>query len=334
MNALATLVEGLRMRGVIPADAPVPEILEHDRPWFIAALQGIAGWLAGIFLLVFIAMIVEPDSTAGLVVCGAVLLASAWGLYYAGRNAVFLDQFALALSIAGQFALAAAVVKDVKMGVAVAALLLLLQCVVFGIMPNKIARTLAAFFASIAWIYMVRLFLRPGHDNLLFADDNFLFESARLGGASVPVGWVVTWAPLIFATWWLVRRETSWMATGARVFARPLLSGLLLGLALGGIVTEPLSLFALGVQEMGVPFSLWSLFPLLSISLAVYVAHCAFRVQSYAVLGLAIVAALVHLSRFYYLYGTTLMWKSALMLLVGAALLLIGYAMHKRAEQT
>ena len=46
-------------------------------------------------------------------------------------------------------------------------------------------------------------------------------------------------------------------------------------------------------------------------------------------LGFAILAALLHLARFYYLYGTSLLWKSAIMLVAGAVLLLAGIAMRK-----
>jgi uncharacterized membrane protein len=46
----------------------------------------------------------------------------------------------------------------------------------------------------------------------------------------------------------------------------------------------------------------------------------------------AVFAALVHLSRFYYLYGTTLLWKSVLMLFIGGALLLGAIALRRRGE--
>jgi hypothetical protein len=325
------LMDALRERGVIKTEVPALDAAGSDRPWFIALLQGIAGWLAGVFLLVFVGILIEPDSTASIATCGIILLGSAWGLYYADRNAVFLDQFALALSIAGQIALAWAIIKDARNAALVSALLLVLQCAVFVVMPNKVARTLAALFASIAWVYLIRFWLRPAGGDRFFADDG-LYHAPLLGGASVPVGWMVTWLPLVFGTWWLVRREAVWMARGAAKFARPALTGMLLGLSFGGIVTEPLSLFALGVEQLGVPFSLWSLFPLLSIALAVYAAHTAFRVGSSGLVGVAIFAALVHLSRFYYLYGTTLLWKSVLMLFIGVALLLGAIALRRRGE--
>ena len=120
------------------------------------------------------------------------------------------------------------------------------------------------------------------------------------------------------------------MASGLRRYARPLLTGTLLGLSLGGVAAEPFTAFALGLDTIGMRFSWWALFPLLSVALAMFSAWSAFRLRSRGLLGFAILAALFHLSRFYYLYGTTLLWKSVIMLCVGAALLLAGVALRNR----
>src|SRR5688572_11470616 len=99
--AFQELVAVLRARGAIPEKNPPAEVV--DRPWFVALLQGVAGWLAGIFLLTFIGLMFKPESTASILMVGALLLGGGWALYHADRNAVFLDQLALAISIAGQF---------------------------------------------------------------------------------------------------------------------------------------------------------------------------------------------------------------------------------------
>jgi hypothetical protein len=316
------LVAALRARGVIPADAPALAGESRDRPWFIALLQGVAGWLGGIFLLVFLGILIRPESTPGIAICGVALLLGAWALYYADRDAVFFDQLALALSIAGQFALAWAIVKDSESGVFVAATLFVLQCAVFAIMPNPFARLLAAFFACAAWVYTIRFLLRPGAGDGHSLDDELIWRSPLTGGYTVPLGWLLTWVPMIVLAVWLVERERVWMASGARTLARPALSGLLLGLAFAGLVTEPLGIFLLGDEQLGLAVGWWSLFPLLSIALAVFAMVAAYRVRSTGILGAAVLAALVHLSRFYYLYGTTLLWKSLIMVCVGASLLL------------
>jgi hypothetical protein len=318
---LPELVDALRARGLIPADAPALAGESRDRPWFIALLQGVAGWLGGIFLLVFLGMLIKPESTAGIAVCGVALLLGAWALYYADRDAVFFDQLALALSIAGQFALAWAIVKHSESGVFIAATMFVLQCAVLALMPNHFARLLAAFFACVAWVYTIRFLLQPGAGDGHSLDDELFWRSPLAGGYLVPLGWLLTWVPMIALAAWLVARERRWMASRARVYARPALSGLLLGIAFAGLVTEPLGIFLLGEEQLGVAVGWWSLFPLLSIGLAVFAMVEAYRVRSAGILGAAVLAALLHLSRFYYLYGTTLLWKSLIMVCAGAALL-------------
>lgn len=331
MTALQSLVEALRHAGIIAADAPTPPEETTDRPWFIALLQGFAGWLAGVFLLVFLGLIFKPDERAAIVILGVLLLVAAWVIYRLDRDAVFLDQFALALSIAGQFAVAWASVEDRFDGLTLSATLLVLQLLVWAAMPNKTARTLAALFATFAWVYTVRFLLHPSDSGEeIFGFSRGDESQARLGGWTAPVGWLVTWLPLIGAAAWLIAREARWMASALRDHARPALTGLLLGLALAGIATEPFTFLVLGAEAWGFGLSWWSLFPLLSIGLAALSAYGAYRLRSGGLLGFAILAALLHLARFYYLYGTTLLWKSVIMLVVGAALLALAFVYQRR----
>ncbi|HEU4780746.1 MAG TPA: DUF4401 domain-containing protein [Steroidobacteraceae bacterium] len=310
MTTVGELSEQLRAQGLIAADAPVAPVHNTDRPWFVALLQGVAGWLAGIFLLVFLGLVFRPESGGAFFVIGTLLLGAAWFLYRADRDAVFLDQLALAISIAGQFAVAASVIKDDLSGLSIATTAFAVQVFVLIVMPNRIARTLAALFATIAWAFTRR----------------FLF----IGELTPPLGWVLTWLPLLALAGWLVLREPQWMASSLRRFARPVLTGVLLGLSLGGMAAEPFSVMILGTESLGMRFSWWALFPLLSIGLALASAYGAFRVRSAGLLGFAVLAALLHLSRFYYLYGTTLMWKSVIMLTAGALLLLAGVWLRRR----
>src|SRR6185503_8013751 len=95
------LVEELRARGVVPPDAPpmAPPATTPERPWYISLLLGTAGWIAGLFLLVFIGALFH---SAGALIGAPILLAAAWGLYKVDREGAFVSQLALALSVAGQ----------------------------------------------------------------------------------------------------------------------------------------------------------------------------------------------------------------------------------------
>ena len=322
------LVETLRARGVIAADAPAPPADISHRPWFIALMLGFAGWLAGILLLAFIGMTFKLESTSAILVVGLVLSGAAWVLYFADRNAVFLDQLALALSIAGQCAIAWALLDDVSSGLTISATLLVLQFVVLLVMPNKTARTLAALFATIACVYSIRFLVRGGRIDVIF--DDFDGRHGHHATWSVLLTWLITWPPMVLATGWLTLRENFWMAQRLRVFARPVLTGLLLGLSIGGVATEPFTTLAFGVDTIGTQMSWLALFPLLSIALAMFAAWCAFQLRSNGLLGFAVFAALMHLSRFYYLYGTSLMWKSMIMLCLGVVMLGVGVLVQQR----
>ena len=321
------LVDALRLRGVIAANAaPMPEEGE-PRPWFVAMMLGIAGWLAGILLLAFIGMNFRLESRAAFAIVGLALMVGAWVLYYADGKAVFLDQLALALSIAGQCALAWALLKNVDSGFTWASTLLVLQLVVLLMMPNRTARTLAALFAVIAWVYAVRLAVLDGRDDDIFFAG--LMNPVEFSAASVTLAWLITWVPLLLLTTWMIRHESRWMSGGVRVFARPVLVGSVLGLAAGGIISEPFLVPAFG-GGVGIWFSWQVIFPLLSIAMALYAAWCAFQLRSGGLTGFAIVATLMHLSRFYYIYGTSLTWKSVIMFCAGTAMLGAAVLLQRR----
>jgi len=254
-------------------------------------------------------------------------------MYHADRHGAFLDQLALAISIAGQLALAASVLKDHFSALGASVTALVLQILVLLVMPNKIARTLAALFATAAWVYTVRFLIRPGSIDSIFSEQRFASDVAH-GLWMLPFAWLLTWVPLLALAAWLIVREPQWMASPLRQFARPMLTGVLLGLSIGAIVAEPFTMVILGTGLWGREIDWLAIFPLLSIMLALFAAYGAFRVRSNGLLGFAVVAALLHLARFYYLYGTTLMWKSVIMLCAGAALLLAGMALRSRESDS
>ncbi|HEV8443784.1 MAG TPA: DUF4401 domain-containing protein [Steroidobacteraceae bacterium] len=330
--AIDALLEQLRARNVIAPDVLAPAPADEHRPWYVMAMTGAAGWLAGVFLLAFIGIAFKIDSRVAIGVIGVVLLGAAWSLYFADRRAVFLDQLALALSIAGQMALAWSFLAESKSGLIISAALLALQLFVLLIMPNKTARSIAALFAIFCWVYVVRFALHPARGGEAFFAEGF--NASRMSLAAALTWWLLTWAPLVAFSGWLIARESRWMSGPLRRYLRPILVGLLLALAVGGVASEPFVLVLEGVggvDSIGYQLSAWAVFPLLSLSLAMYAAYCAFRLSSNGLTGFAVFAALLHLARFYYLYGTSLTWKALIMACLGVALLGAGWWLKQRA---
>ena len=314
------LTDALIERKLVRPDAPPPAPFE-DRPWYISAVLGASGWLAGLFVLVFVGILFEPETAAAFAVAGLVMLAAAFGLYAAARSA-FFDQLALALSIAGQLALTWAAFQATDSATATAALVTLLQIVLWVAMPNRLAKVLAAFFACIAWALAVRFAL---WGEALLSD---VRSEVPLGLALV--SWGVIWAPLIAAAQVLIAFEAGWMAAPPRTLARPALTGLLMALATATWASEPLGTLVFWAPPSGTYTNWLVLWPLLGAGTALFAAVCAYRLKNRALVGLAIAGGLLHVIQFYYLLGTTLVMKSMIMLGVGVVLLAAAWSLERR----
>jgi len=321
MNA-TELTAALVQRGLLPAGSAAAHV-PAARPWFIAAVLGAAGWLAGLFALFFVYLLVEPETAVEFAVPGAILLGAAYGLYFADRGNAFLDQLALAASIAGQLSLCIAAAKLTDSIAATAGLMTLVELALLFALPNPMARTLAAFFACIAWAIAVRF---TWWDRAWWDGDA---EGVALRPALL--GWFVIWAPVIAISETLLRREIDWLATPVRPTARAASSGLIAALAVATWASEPFAglTFVIGVSAP--PTNWLALWPLLGAGAALYAAFCAFRLRARALLGLAIAGALLHTLQFYYVLGASLVVKSGIMLAVGALLLAVDGALRRRA---
>ncbi len=283
------------------------------RPWYIGLLLGASGWLAGGFLLVFVAMLFHPDSAGAAAVSGAVLLASAWGLFKADRDGAFTSQLALALSFAGQCLLLFAMTEHTHALAAVAGAAFVLQAAMLALMPNRLHRLMSALFALIAWALMWRfgLFGEPS------------WSTANGSAPSLPAalgGWLITWLPVAAAVGLLIRHEPGWIARGWAPVLRPALTGLVVGIAFATLISYPLESFRWW-GSAPVRTDWLALWPLLSAGAALVAVAAAFALGSRALMGTCIVAVLLHVSHFYYALGASLLLKSLLMLLMGAALL-------------
>jgi Domain of unknown function (DUF4401) len=132
----------------------------HDRPWYVTVLLGASGWVAGIFLLLFVFTLFKPDSAGAAFVTGVVLLIAAWGLFMVDRDGAFVSQLALALSVAGQIAVlfgaSESLFKHSRSIAGLATLALILQTVLIVVMPNRLHRMMSALFACAAWALAVR----------------------------------------------------------------------------------------------------------------------------------------------------------------------------------
>ena len=275
-------------------------------------------------MLFFVALMFQPESAVQAAVSGTVLLALAWSLFVLDQDGerVFIAQLALALSLIGQGLVLYAMAKHRSGITPVAAAALLLQTVVAVVMPNRLSRVLSTLFATIAWALTLRC--------VLFGEPVGWSRDHIRGPVSTPValaGWMATWGPLAAALWWAVRNEASWALRGWAPLARPVLTGLIAGLAFATLASQPFESdrwFGSGQADAG-GLALW---PLLSALGALAALAAAFALRRRALVALCVVAALLHVGHFYWALGTSLLVKSLVMLALGGVFLVAAHLLR------
>jgi hypothetical protein len=152
------------LREVLPAQlqdsaraalATRPE-LTSGTPWYINALTGFGAWVASLFLIACLSLIIVAGKGVGAVVLGLILTTGAVFMRRKGHN-VFLTQFVLALGLAGQGMFIGGVADLSSNDTLICSTLLVFQAVLFFVYPDVVQRFLSALFASVALLILVRL---------------------------------------------------------------------------------------------------------------------------------------------------------------------------------
>jgi hypothetical protein len=286
-------------------------------------LLGVSGWLAGLFALGFVAVTFRPEHAPGFAFLGLVLLGIALAVLRAAGGA-FLEQGALALSIAGHGLLGAAVHEATDSTAATAWAVAVFQAGWIAVVPARLPRILSTLLGVVAVTFAVRLLVGGGELRLWRGEQAVDLAPALLG-------WCCVWLPIAAAAGLLVRREVRWMAAGLQDLLRPVSTGLLVALALASPASHPLG--ALSLWENDAARESWlALWPLFSLGAALWALWLAHRLRSAALVGTAIAGGLLHVFHFYLLLGLTLLAKSTIMMALGGALVAGALALRREAR--
>lgn len=298
--------------------------------WYVQVMMGACAWLAGLFLLAFVVIGFETAIFHGHVNWSMVLVLGITGcavaaLVYMAASATssFASQFGLAMSCAGQAAIALSVGELSGARTALWIMVFLEAALIFA-MQNRLHRALSSFGAVVAWALATHEILFRELPSIEWrAGQTGLYQTSAL---SVLL-WVAVWAPVAGCAYWLAAHEAQWMAAGRESLLRPVTHGLIAALAIAPLATHPATFWlALGlgssqVMTDGSPGAT-ALWPLLSMGLDLLALALAFNLRNRALMGVAIIFGLLEISGFYYVLGTTLLVKSVTMLVLGAVLLL------------
>jgi hypothetical protein len=319
----------LAARGLIgPEQQLTIESGEGGSPWYVQAMMGFCAWIAGLLLLAFVVLVFNETLFHGRDNWGVVLILSTILCVLAGivyqatkKRGAFLDQFALAISIAGQIGILVAIGAQSKSARPVLWVAVCLEIAMVAVMRNRLHRAISCSAAVIAWALAIH--------ELAFPTQVFGFSHEAVAASdSVTLQillWLLVWCPVALAAWWFVRTEAAWMSAGRDELCRPVTTGLVAALAIAPLATHPVDFWLAMGMNTGVmasgSLSAIPLWPLMAGLLALFSLSLAFELRSRALMGVAIVFSLLELSAFYYVLGTTLLIKSITMLAMGAALL-------------
>lgn len=306
----------------------------NTSPWYVQVVLGVSAWFAGLFLLGFVVFLLADvlfhggDNWILVGVLGACVCLGAAFLYaVVGEASSFGNQFALAMSFAGQVGIAVGLGGTWGERVTIWGMLVV-ELVLIAAMNNRLQRVLSSLGAVIAWALATH--------EMLFGElpGVSIWRSSRpeyyqMSLVSIAL-WLVVWAPVAYAAYWLVTNEARWMADGHEKVLRPVTYGVLAGLSIAPLATHPASFWmALGLGSASniTDGSIGStaLWPLLAMFLAVVALALAFMLRNCPLMGVAILFGLLEFSSFYYVLGATLLVKSIIMIVLGVGLVATAY---------
>ena len=139
--------------------------------------------------------------------------------------------------------------------------------------------------------------------------------------------WALAWSPVAALIYVLIRTETQWMARGWQTVLRPILAGLIIGLAYATVASHPFEAFRWGNNSAQQGWlALWPILALLA-SLGALIS--AFSLGSRSLRIACLIALFIHLTHFYYALGVSLLIKSFILILMGSAMLLASQLLNK-----
>ena len=159
----------LQQQGLIDAQNVNHELLssaqsEARSPWFISLLFGMSGILASLFFIGFLTLLLDNtgllDSTLAVFIIGAILSGIGGFLFYnaRSRHSPFWNSLAFAITLAGQGYIAYALLASEIAEPLNIMLLLLVQLLMTVAIPNFIYRLLSATLALSCLFYLLNYY--------------------------------------------------------------------------------------------------------------------------------------------------------------------------------
>ncbi|QJR14652.1 DUF4401 domain-containing protein [Usitatibacter palustris] len=330
---LVTVLERLRAEGLTTATAAADD--PAHSPWYVRAMLGFCGWIAGILIVAFFGVILASLFREGVVLIAiGIALCVVASAVYRWKTGDLVEQFALAMSLAGQFMVAfglgeALTWKDRS----VAGLLVAFQVALVVLMPNFLHRLLSTLFAATALYYALDKTgtegIAAGVLSLGFAAlwvNETRWRASRHASMFCAIAWGVGIAVLAWDVPPVVR-EISLSLTTWRVLETAGYGVGLIYFVAASSAAAPLRLRAFALVAAGALVIAAS--PAPGIVAGILVLIAGFRAGVVTLVGLAIAGVIGYLSAYYYQLDQSLLVKAGALAGTGAVLLLARFGLMR-----
>ena len=352
----------LQQQGLIDAQNVNHELLSSDQyearsPWFISLLFGMSGILASLFFIGFLTLLLDNtgllDSTLAVFIIGAILSGIGGFLFYnaRSRHSAFWNSLAFAITLAGQGYIAYALLASEIAEPINIVLLLLVQLLMTVAIPNFIYRLLSATLALSCLFYLLNYYhlseVSLGLLALITSVTHlqryrlaaFIPHKWRMNALEITnaIGYASAYVLLSVSVYFIAAEYGNSFNSYGEAFSYNyyLAQGLLTlaslyaaYLILKRYHIKLLSAAGLLISAAIVLLGIMSIYVsgLLATSLIIIIATAN---SQRVLLGLGIIALVGYIFWYYYQLDTSLLVKSASMLVIGIALLLLHWVLIK-----
>ena len=352
----------LQQQGLIDAQNVNHELLssaqsEARSPWFISLLFGMSGILASLFFIGFLTLLLDNtgllDSTLAVFIIGGILSVIGGFLFYNARirHSPFWNSLAFAITLAGQGYIAYALLASEIAEPLNIMLLLLVQLLMTVAIPNFIYRLLSAILALSCLLYLLNYYhlseVSLGLLALITSVTHlqrytlavFIPRKWRMNALEImsAMGYASAYVLLSISVYFIAAEYGNSLNNYGESFSYNyyLAQGLLTlaslyaaYLILKRYHIKLLSAAGLLISAAIVLLGIMSIYVsgLLATSLIIIIATAN---SQRVLLGLGVIASVGYIFWYYYQLDTSLLVKSASMLVIGIALLLLRWLLIK-----
>lgn len=352
----------LQQQGLIDAQNVNHELLssaqsEARSPWFISLFFGMSGILASLFFIGFLTLLLDNtgllDSTLAVFIIGGILSVSGGFLFYNARlrHSAFWNSLAFAVTLAGQGYIAYALLASEITEPLSIVLLFLVQLLMTVVIPNFVYRLLSATLALVCLLYLLNYYhlseVSLGLLALITSVTHlqrytlavFIPRKWRMNALEImsAMGYASAYVLLSISVYFIAAEYGNSLNNYGESFSYNyyLAQGLLTlaslyaaYLILKRYQVKLRSIAGLLISAAIVLLGIMSIYVsgLLATSLIIIIATAN---SQRVLLGLGVIASVGYIFWYYYQLDTSLLVKSASMLVIGIALLLLRWLLIK-----